>query len=383
MLKNIFNFLIYSTICLSLIGCKAKIDKENQFIQIDVNASSTEKAINLSEIADIEYLQLDFNDEFLFNEPPENITDSKLIIHQLNGDILVFLRSGKPLSKFNHTGNGPGEYASITGKCFYDEAADEIYVRTWNKLMVYSLSGLYRREIPLLEEDGASITNIVVFDSETLLLHDENVVYASPFVLISKQDGSVLETVNLPVYKRLILKVLTDEWEGGKAYAGLPLTNILRYNNGYLLSDFSNDTIYFFSREKVLSPIMVRKPEVQSMNPVIALHGFVEAGNYEFMFTTKVQLENKRLPRKYLMRDKTTGSMFVPAITFDDYRGKVVDISPFTVLNTTDSKLGVIVLSMTELKDANLENKLSGRLKELVDNSDEEGNDIYMLLHFK
>jgi len=43
----------------------------------------------------------------------------------------------------------------------------------------------------------------------------------------------------------------------------------------------------------------------------------------------------------------------------------------------------LIDLSLVELQDANRENKLSGKLKELVDNSDNEGNNIYMLLHFK
>ena len=119
------------------------------------------------------------------------------------------------------------------------------------------------------------------------------------------------------------------------------------------------------------------------MDPRITLHGFVEAGNYEFMFTTKLQLENNRLPRKYLMRDKKTGSVFRPKITFNDYKGMEINISPFTILYSSDSKLGLIIISLVELQKANKENKLSGRLKELVDNSDEYGNDIYMLLHFK
>ena len=75
--------------------------------------------------------------------------------------------------------------------------------------------------------------------------------------------------------------------------------------------------------------------------------------------------------------------MYRQKITFNDYRGKEVYISPETIVNTQDSRLGLIILRLVELQDANSENRLSGKLKELVDNSDEDGNDIYMLLHLK
>ena len=119
------------------------------------------------------------------------------------------------------------------------------------------------------------------------------------------------------------------------------------------------------------------------MAPVVYLNGFVEAGNYEFVSVVTVKLENGELPITYLMRDKETGSVYRQKMTLNDYQGKYVTISPETIANTQDSKLGLIVLGLVELQDANNENKLSGQLKELVENSDEDGNDIYMLLHFK
>ena len=83
------------------------------------------------------------------------------------------------------------------------------------------------------------------------------------------------------------------------------------------------------------------------------------------------------------MRDQKTGSVYRQKITFNDYKGKEVTLSPEIIINTQDSKLGLIVLSLVELQEANRENKLSGRLKELLENSDEDGNDIYMILHLK
>jgi hypothetical protein len=83
------------------------------------------------------------------------------------------------------------------------------------------------------------------------------------------------------------------------------------------------------------------------------------------------------------MRDRQTGSVYRQKIVFNDYKGKEVYLSPETIANTQDSRLGLIVLGLDELKNAGNENKLGGKLKELAEHSDEDGNDIYMLLHFK
>jgi hypothetical protein len=83
------------------------------------------------------------------------------------------------------------------------------------------------------------------------------------------------------------------------------------------------------------------------------------------------------------MRDKKTGSVYKQKIIFSDYQGKVVTLSPETTVYTQNSRLGLIILGLEELRTANRENKISGKLQELVENSEDDGNDIYMLLHFK
>jgi len=215
-----------------------------------------------------------------------------------------------------------------------------------------------------------------------LLLYDDREVAPTRFSFISTEDGGVVETIDMPKDKKItVVLQLIDE--KNVIIAREPAYHIVRHNNGYLLTDFSVDTVYFLSHNKELSPILVRKPKVQSMDPVVYLNSFIEAGNYEFMNSVKVTNENFRLPKTYLMRDKTTGKVYRQVITLNDYKGKAVTLSPETIANTQNSRLGFISLDLTELKDANRENKLTGALKELVDNSDDIGNDIYMLLHFK
>ena len=380
--KTISCLSICVIICFQLCGCTSKKGNENTLIQFDVSASYPEKEIKLEDVADVEYLQLEFDEDFLFTELPSIITEDKIIIkRRRDGDILIFSRAGKPLSKFNRRGNGPGDYADIDA-LVYDEIADELFVISGNRIKVYSPSGDFKRTIPLLE--GASIREIEDYDSGTLLLYDNNNVYPASFSLISKKDGSVVGTVDMPQDKKINTFISRVSGNNVITIRGEDAYHILRYKDGFLLTDFSIDTVYFFSRNKALSPVLVRKPAIQSMDPVIYLNSFVEAGNYEFFTAVTVNNESNILPTRDLMRDKQTGSIFSPKITFNDgYRGDGIVLSPKIITATHDSKLGLIVHGLLSLQKANSENKLSGKLKELVENSDEDGNSIYMLLHFK
>ena len=78
----------------------------------------------------------------------------------------------------------------------YDETTNEIFVRSPNRIMVYSSTGEFKRAIPLLE--GASLGGLVNFNSELLLLYDRNNIYPTPFSLISKYDGSIVGTIDMP-----------------------------------------------------------------------------------------------------------------------------------------------------------------------------------------
>ena len=382
-LRTLFNLYICVAIYYLLCGCTSE-RKGLGFTLIDVNASYWEKEIKLEDIVNIEYLQIGVYEDFLFSESPSIITSDKIIFGTLDGGFLVFSRDGKPLSKFNHRGGGPGEYPVTTGGPIYDAAADELYVKTHGKIMVYSSSGEFRRVLSLPKE--ASMQRIVNYDSATLLLYDEQELFSAPFSFISKEDGNVVETVNIPIGEKLNLKVPVMMGDSFTVFFQPSIGNIVKYKDGYLLADSSNDTIYYFSPYKKLLPTIVRKPKIHLMNPIITLSCIIEAGNYEFMYTEKVvqvKFEDRRLPRIYLMRDKQTGSVYKQKIVLNDYKGKEVNLSHETIMRTQDSKLGLVVLGLTELQEANRDNKLSGRLKELVDNSDEDGNDIFMLLHFK
>ena len=363
--------IVYPVFC----GCTTEKGAKSDLIEIDVRASYPEKEIQLEEIADIEYLQLETNVDYLFKEEPDIIASDIIIIRNV-GDVFIFSREGKPLSKFNHKGNSREEYSYIS-QIIYDEKSAEIFVKTINKILVYTLSGDFKRLLPLIE--GSSVNEFVNFDAQTLLLYDGDTdVYPSPLCLISKEDGRVVETIDIRRGKKLKLIGILEEKGFVTSYYISP-GYLSGYKDGYLLADYSIDTVYFISPEKRLSPILVRKPKVQSMDPIIILNGFIAAGGYDFVCWVNL----KPYSDGYLMRDRKTCLIYRQKITFNDYKGKQVYLSSETIKNTQDSKLGLINLDLEELKEANSENRITGKLKQMVENSEEDGNNIFMLLHFK
>jgi len=391
-------FLSISMLCLLFSGCVSEKKNESSLIELNVSASYPEKEIKLEEIADIEYLQLGVYEDFLFSRDPLIITSEKIIFYEFRtGDVMAYSRDGNPLFKFNRKGNGQGEYVEIN-QLIYNETTDEFFVKSFSSgnIMVYDAQRNFKRMIPLplsssthAISGGANLSatvELVNFDSKTLLLFDSS--NDNPFTLISKEDGSVIESIDIPKDQDMATYVMAMQMNSSNEIVGInilkaPAYHFVKYNDGYLLSEFSIDTVYFLSPDKKLSPFLVRQPAIQSMDPAIILNSLIDAGSYEFLLSVTIRDDNGALPKKYLMRDKKTGSIYRQKITFDDYRGKEITLSPETIAITQAGKLGLIVLSLTELQDANSDNKLSGKLKELVDNSEEDGNNIYMLLHFK
>ena len=308
---------------------------------------------------------------------PRVVTSNKIIFGESNGDILVFSRDGSPFSRFNHRGGGAEEYSDVRG-VIYNETAEEILVKSSTGIMVYSLTGEFKRAIPLL--DGASVYSVASYSPELLLLYDLNNVYPASFSLISKSDGRVIGAINVPDGDKLSRVIEINDRQHGTVFIRPSFRYIIRYKDGFLLNNFATDTLYFFSQNKELSPFLVRLPGLHSTNPIVILSGFVEAGNFQFIQIERLQLEN---PMMFLMRNRNTGSIYQQRIVFDDFRGKEIIISHSAIATTQNSRLGLISLDLTELQDANDEGRLSGRLQEIVKNSYEFGNNVFMLLHFK
>lgn len=111
---------------------------------VDVTQDYPEKAIALESVADLRLVRFEApSEEYLFDGVPVVVSESLIVFHSFQrGDFWVFDGAGKPISAFNHKGNGPEDYLNLFG-VVYDEAAKELFLAEKNKVKVFDTQGRF------------------------------------------------------------------------------------------------------------------------------------------------------------------------------------------------------------------------------------------------
>ena len=380
-------------------------DEGGRLISFQMNEVTRSLDLELSELATVEYARLGGEDQgFLFQSEPMLVTDDRAIVFEhRTGEVFLFDQAGNPLHRFNHRGEGPGEYSMITGMVF-DEAQQELYLYFQNKIEVYDPRGTHRRTLTL--GTGTQVAEAVDFDANHLLIYDANEVYKrafemlpgqdanrpapsddplanpSPFQLISKQTGEITRFLHVPANPEI--KLVAAMQMNGISLAFPARTNrIVQNPEGVILYNQETDTLFLLAGEGEPRPLAVREPAVVATDPLRYLNGYLETAAYQFFESVPLVVEKGRFMPDYLCRDKRTGETFVPRLTLADYAGKELNLSPATIQKSADPTLGFVVLTTEELLTALEENRLSGPLKTLAEGLGEDDNYVVARLRFK
>ena len=397
-----YNFLYLITITAIMTGCSPNNQSTGNIPFIDVGKNYPEKEIILTDIADVSYIHLSTeNDDYLYKGRIKYVTENTIVVvDNSSNSILFFNKDGKPKSRFNRYGQGPQEYQGA-GLLYpvYDEITDEIFAgfSISNIIKVYSSSGEYKRTLTLPEK--VDVQKIIPFDEKSFLVFDgwkikqktgmmmmsgkmdPNFQTDSSFFLISKTDGKVLDYVKMPFNDDVDL---TIRYPGGFMFSS-NATRAVKCTEGAYLCNYETDTVFLYSnKDKSLTPVMCKTPLVSNLDSKITLCEFMEADKYEFITvrTNIYRMDGGR--EKYYLRDKITGEIFRQKIILPDYKGKELFITPVDLYINSDKTQIFIELQLYELKQAYKENKLSGKLKDLVATLNEDiDNNIYMFVTFK
>ena len=367
-MKNFSKLIVLIALFATMIGCNNKAQTVDEIIYLNIDGIYPEKTIYLEDVADIKYVQMDYNEDFLFKNCLIYVATTKIVLYDFfTNDMMFFSIDGKPLSKFNRHGNGPGEFP-VTMGIFYIDEEDRLYVKVANTFKVYSSNGdhIYDIEIPL----DAEVSTVVNFDEETLLVYRESDTFNKNFARFSKKNGSIIEEIDIMDNKDIFFP-----------YYPFPF-NFVRYKDGYLLSEHSMDTVFYYGKDRKLTPKLVRTPPIATLDPYYFSSGFVEAGDYLFLNRFKIENEKRSLLDQ-LMINKKDQSVYKQRVLMKDYTEKVIRLNGEIFSGNHDSKVGFLRLSIDELSIAYEENLLSGELKERTKAFDEYSNDVFMLIYFK
>jgi hypothetical protein len=346
---------------------------------------------------DVEYIPLETSDEFVNQGVVLDIGKEIIVVKNWarDGDIFLYDRNGKGLRKFNHLGQGPEDYTYISGLTL-DEDNNELFVNEWagKKILVYDLSGNFKRSFRYKE--GASYGNIYNYDKGHLICYDSNYgndgrANEPPFLILSKQDGSIVKDIPMPYEQKISDQIRLEKNEIIVAihigdFQAIP------YQNSWILTIHSSDTVFNYLPDHSKRPFMVRTPSIHSMNPEIFLFPEILTERYYFFHAVKNIPELRgstpsdltiRIPRTSLVYDKEERAIYEEYTVYnDDYSNqKTVSMSRKTINNEIAFSISletyqlVEALEKGELKD--------GKLKDIAAKLDAEDNPVLMLVKHK
>lgn len=273
------------TILFVLTGCGGNSSVDG-FITVDVTKDySPGKELVLQDFMDVEYIPLETTDEFIHQSFVQYIGEKYIIVKETSkDDIFIYDRNGKALRKINQKGNSGEEYIGCYSVTL-DEAKEEMFVNDIYglKILVYDLQGNFKRSFKHRTDNGSLFyMDIFNYDEDHLICYDKQ-NKTVPFIIISKQDGSVTREISVPFSKRIYM--LLEKRDGEMVYTMSPgpYRTIIPDQGTWRLLEVSSDTIYTLKPDFSLQPFIVRTPPIQTMDSGVFLLIRMLSDRYIFM----------------------------------------------------------------------------------------------------
>ncbi|WP_106830319.1 6-bladed beta-propeller [Parabacteroides pacaensis] len=377
---------ILALILLITAGCGDNKQSEDAFLTVDItNTPSNKKEVILQDFMDVEYIPLETNDEFINQGFVQAVGKEFIIVtnYKNDGDIFVYDRTGKAIRKINRKGQGGEEYISCRSVTL-DEENNEMFINDHfaKKIKIYDLEGNFKRSFKQKQGgDTQFYWEIFNYDKENLICYDE-CNQEIPFLLVSKQDGSITKEIKTPFKEKKIFIQLLKHEGGIRAAGPGDYSRITPFKGNWILLEPSSDTIYTLMPDYSLRPFIARTPPIHTMNPEIYLILKLVSDRYYFMESIKNVYDftkEEGFPKTYFVYDTQEKDFFRYIIYNGDYSYKkeiyMVSLTPINRKGELWSSINAFSLR----KD--YENgKLKGKLKEIAATLEEDSNSVIMLV---
>ena len=377
--------LSLSLICLLFTACNRSVNRSVP--QIDLNASYPEKSIAIQDFAKrVEYVALETSKEVLVSGNPVAITDD-YIFYIISGTFYIFHIDGAFLRSFSKSGRGDQEFFYYSGSLYCNDP-NEIFVleAMTNRVLVYDYDGNFLRNFSL--PDGYSMGSLHEYDRESILAHNRGTENMSAYVLISKQDGSVLKEIDLGLTERQSTRIIAHVADGNETRV-MPVVFSISYLNrddkGFILSDPALDTMYRMDYKGNLIPMISRTPLRGANDPEILFDVWFESADFIFANSVKMEYDpvtRKSAPFRFYLYSKKENEVYIRSLHNRDINdGESFKFYPIrfeaggkNVIFTRYEPS--FLLKMLE------EGKLMGELKEIALKIEEDDNPVLAIFYF-
>ena len=382
---------------LILFGCQSGNQKPQtgNLPIIDISKGYPKKEVILQNVADIEYIPLETTDDVLLSGVCQlaYLSDKYVVVWEpRNGDVFIFDRNGKIVAHFNHRGPGNQEYV-LTRNVIFDEKNEEIFVfdnPQIRRILVYTLTGEYKRTLKYSED----YFNIISYnyDDDAFLVYDESNWYQPtynkmPYMFMSKKDGSIVSTLDISLPIRYFNRTTIEfEMNGQPVFTSLSIDtpNNIYSGHNLLIVDISSDTIYRLTKNKELTPLIIRQPSVHSFEPRTVLTHQLSTDKFVFLRKTTLDFkaaEKGSIASIDLMYEFATRETSQVSFVNDDYPSRTWWI-PF-IYPEISQNMAATLIQTPWLKTAIEKKQLKGELGKLEVTLNEDDNPVLMIVKFK
>lgn len=372
--------LILSCIALCIFSC-TQTTSEHRFLTLDLNQSYPSKELFIQDIAKVSYSKLEVDSTWLIPSHRTFYASKKYVgfVDNRTGDIFFYHSdTGKKAFHINRKGQGPEEYMA-TGIVTLDEKNMQLYVwSTWEGVSkVYDVEGKYLKTLPLRNYKKGEYSFVDacvdINDEYMLCSHLKYGSYVLTY-LLNKNNASQSILIDSVPQSEIIDKNLVHQTESGMTAVSPEVMPIMRSDKGIIFADYSNDTIYRITDEYEKVPYIVRTPSVKSETPHTILR--YDGETTDWIFLTSIELHYDFEAKKGL-KEKHYG------IHKDSRKIYEVELKDRNIGNGGYVPLykECICLSAHQLMDLLDDNQLSGELKHLASELNEDDNGVLMLIH--
>lgn len=218
---------------------------------------------------------------------------------------------------------------------------------------------------------------------------EEDKYLEEPYFLISKKNGEV-KPLHVVLKKRFLNSIVKTEKTDGGWYVASGVTfytsPVIKNGNKVVIADWAGDTIFYLEKN-VLKPLLAKSPSALTVDPPVLFSVYMKTNRYTFMASAVMDPNlyykgNQQIPALDFMYDHFTGEICSPRIVNKDYdseRGAYLD----TYLCELPENYGAASFPVSYLKVALQKGQLSGKLKEIALQVQEDDNPVLMLVKFK
>ena len=370
-----------------------KAKKEQGLVTLDVTKDYPEKKIVLQDLADVKYIPLETKKNALLPNSAGclgYVSDSLIVARTSDNEIVLFNGDGSVRSSFRHVGQGSKEYQYIIGMAV-DPKAQEIFIVDYllkYRMQVYSFTGQYKRTLPIPYK--MILNSLQDFSADCLLACDMDVNQgisnrAKPYMLLSKKTGEIVKELDIHFTKRMSNRMTKPFGENQTISAALGYDPIVRCEDSYVIGDLSADTIYTYTPQGVLSPMLVRTPPVLSMETPKVLLPDYRAGSYFFFYLVDFEFDFETrtgFPDKYMVYDYAAGKTYVCKLVNRDCEEQEIQLGDGGVTNKAWNTACYTIPSSMLIEQSEA-GKVHGPLKEIAAGRTDDDNPVLAIVRFK